>query len=459
MTERDAAWVKQRTREFKAIRRRLKKLGTLKEWDLIQMEAHYLGNESHIGELNFFYGLWLSPDGPDAWPTMLRNATARQRQEARQMFRYLAMHDKRALLDGLESQFATLLYPEERRADRSLFSGARGDTSSLYGVLYLQEAGRWLIADIDNPYCYVQYLDDLFWEALPSDEEQARAEHRLQFGARRDNYNFLCQCAHYIEPRALPGTDTPQRRFAMKMREALSTRALPNYFAEWWELVQTPEGRASVWLGRETQPPTKDRDDLTWYQQKYSTAIAHADEPRRIPLVDIVSVFDELGFATEPYRSDGVRDIDLTKHLHGGLVERLGYAKGAKVAGYCYTLKTTPEFADADRSYYDVDIVVPSVGPNPKKAIPQLIVLPRPKDWYDDRGIFAFELNLRMARRLIRERLGIDLMRYWEQRMDDATDETHYVSKNQPFKKLLKLGEDLPAWKGEKLPPPDEVLE
>lgn len=50
--------------------------------------------------------------------------------------------------------------------------------------------------------------------------------------------NLLIQVYKFIAPSALPGADTPQTRFAEKMRIAMDTRKIPESLREVWESIK-----------------------------------------------------------------------------------------------------------------------------------------------------------------------------------------------------------------------------
>ena len=415
--------------------------------------------------------LWLHPDGLRSWNAILAHATPSDFINARGSLRTYCEGERFAASNGA-------LGHSGRALIKIFFPPASDGFVRFKGKSWEATAGlgawssSWLTAERAAPYSIDQYTEELFWRLIPTD---AQVELALRENAEADEldhippewralgesylseYRYLCQIANYVEPRGLPGEDTPQRRHAERMHRDFTERAaankLPKYLGVWWEDMQTRECRGRVW----TDLPSEYAEDD---DNVYEVLAAHGN-PANARISDVVRVLAKLGFADAYFDGRRVDQISLEKHLDPRFAKRLGYKKGQKIPGYRYRIETNAEYTDATTARVHLDVVVPVLAPGHDEAdSPSLVVIPRPDKPYAVSEAITWQLNHRMLRRVYEERTGVPLTVYRDSNRWD-TYPFHWgdffdakYTPNRPKVNAFPNDKrsDFPKWSGKSLP-------
>ena len=316
----------------------------------------------------------------------------------------------------------------------------------------------WLHTPRTNPRYYKLRRLSLLWRFDPD-----KVELDENIGQGITVRTLMASCAHFIEPSGFPGEDTPKRRLASRLCEEFERRDLSPPFATFWQRVQTRSGRAANW-DRELERGKKFYSDLLY---RYGALAVHDVQVEASLLGILIGTMQGLGWVDEV--SGQPEEVDLGRHLHAKMFPRLGYAKGDRVPAYRLRISTNAEFTDSEEARIHLDVLVPVPSPSgASKDLPTLLLVPRPDKPYARVGT-AYELNMRMLRRVFHRDAGTPLWAYTTcgfvdgsglKKAEDVEGPGLFKCKYLPLKgngaALVDDEEyDFPEWRGDPLPPVD----
>ncbi len=257
----------------------------------------------------------------------------------------------------------------------------------------LSKMTTWFYALDSNPYTLCQYMADSWFEEISDADDQwfVRNEAKLR--------EFFIRIFVFVEPSGFRGDDTPQKRFADKLKEMLNTGELPDALRRIWEDVQKPEGR-NRW--------TEVREQLGGYAIVPNSFEVYLIYNRKLlprAIEKIVSVAYELGFTDRVYNPESAEHVDITNSLRYDFkCLLLRYHHFDRVPAFRYSMSATPEMTDAKDACISFDLLqlchVPALE-NQDHPIPVLVWLARPDKpyiLYDDPGSQTFRMNFRLLR-------------------------------------------------------------
>jgi hypothetical protein len=329
---------------------------------------------------------------------------------------------------------------------------------------YFRALGEWLTQPAGSPFYPPQYLLEHLWRALAS----------VKFEEPIFSYfeKLLSQCANFIEPKGLPGDDTPQRRFAAKLRGFLEEREIPPCLLDVWEVVKSREGRGRWFEILQHSLSYRSKDDSYGkhietagldYEMGFVTLTVHDERTHPEFFEKVTSVYKQLGFSNTRFDPGKIETVEMGLHLRPKIKERLGYGVTDKVPGYRYRLQTTPDYLDSNKGRIDIDLIMPIVKTTSEnKDTPVFFVLPRPAAPYRIFESITYELNVRLMRRVFKAETGYDLLRYVFIFKETPTEvqkhDPFYHATYQPFVNNRTAFENKPEydfskWQGEPLPP------
>lgn len=327
----------------------------------------------------------------------------------------------------------------------------------LHWELAWSQLSQWMYAPGFNPQFVFPRRLDLLWGVVPWDPDLTHP------GPLANIERVMALCAHYVEPSGFPGEHTLKQQVADRLRVEFERRDLVEPFAGIWDRVQTRAGRSSDW-DQDLEPNKEFYTDTTL---NYNALAIHGTAADRSLVQALIGVVGDLGLADDAPRPPDA--VDLGKHLHPTMLDRLGYQKGDRVPGYRLRISTNAEFTDSDNARVHLDLVVPlpHASNEPAEDTPTLLLVPRPDKPYADIGN-AYLLNLYLLRRVFHRDAGTHLWFYTTcglvdgKRLKKAEDQEGpglYKCKYSPLKgKGVVLVDDpeydFPAWTGERLPIP-----
>ena len=478
----DKQWMKARKESWKPIKKVLLKTDALTRDRIKPLQAYYLNGQepdiipAPLDDEYFFaiFRLWLHADqSEENWIRILRETKEDDFKrslgifvvETSEMNKYF---DDFGFMGGQEPRIAKILFPDETTLN--FFQSRqvilpRFEFKQRFMQWHLKTA-FWLTAHAAPNRSWVEFAAKHIWDFLP----HVKIE-KLEFGSPVNPYPYLrkilCQCVNYVEPRGLPGEDTPQRQLAEYLRQEFSKRALPKFFAEQWEMMQTRTGR-NFWINYDVI----DSDDLFWTGEwddegdGYTTFVLHAENSMTEAIPRLLEIFARLGLTTERFDRSQVTGVDLSRHLTKPMIKRLGYGSGQNIPAYRYRIHTNDRYTDDDHARVHADLLIPlrhdSMAPCPDT--PSLLWVPRPNGTFLVQESLPHELYQRMVRRIFTAETGLELQRYCDMKIMDRNENLDYESRNpfydadyQPMVNfrmpiLDRPEDDFPAWQGAPLP-------
>jgi hypothetical protein len=478
----DKKWLKARKEVWRPIKKSLREIDELDRDYLKRLQEYFLtGKEPKIRHRHkpyilMIFRLWFHVDQSEGnWSDIIRETGVDDFRHSRGIYlrhagRAQLFVDDYGFMGGLEERFVKVFYPVTDAANETIEVDGENIRIFQNGFenfikKWLSEIGLWLIESRSNPYCIYQYMLDFIL-----DNYHISKLSKLKDDPDDENIPallvILAQCAHFIEPKEMPGEDSSQRRFAQKIYDELEQRELLPYLSELWEKMKTSKGRNADTVEREEEyaydfeeddDGKKELDD-----EGYITLVIHDTSLHPELFEKFATIYNELGFSEFDFFSSQVEAIDLSEHLTAGMVKRLGYKKGGKVPGYRYRIDTNNNYTDSDIIKINVDLVmpVPHSSHKFKKDTPVFMIVPRPNSNYYIECNIAYELNVRMMVRVFMSKVKLEPVRYVMSDyglLYDEIEPHYYEIKDQPFINDRRAFEDkaeydFPKWKGKPLP-------
>lgn len=479
----DKQWMKARKESWKPIKKVLLKTERLTRDRIKPLQDYYLnGKEPEIipppwDDEYFFmiFKLWLHADqSENNWLKIIRATSKKDYENSRGIFKCetgnIWKHvDGYGYMGGMEPRFGELFFPDNMKReyyrseniDLSPFELEETFNPHRFFTQWQMDLSPWLTYHAAPRHHWLEFATCHIWHCLPnvdSDSLMGRSELN-PYSYLRD---ILCQCAHYIEPRDMPGENTPQRRLAEYLRQELDKRPLPPFLAEQWEIMKSRQGR-NYWVKYKVG---KDDYDDTSDMAGHVTYVLHAPQCDNELIPRLVTIFQRLGFTQENFDAERIDVVDLGKSLTLPMIKRLGYMTGQAIPAYRYRIITNDTYMDDDHARVNVDLIKPIRHPElkPEPGTPAILCVPRPNDNFTVFPALAYQLNLRMGRRIFTAETGLELQRYidlnkWyrKEKIEFERKDPFYDADYQPMVNfrmpiLDRPEDDFPAWKGDPLP-------
>lgn len=463
----DKKWLKQRKQAWRPIKKVLQQSESVDREFIKPLEEYFLtGKEPVFGKYDYpflfmHFKLWFHPDqSEENWQRIIAQTSEKSFQHSMGIF----FNDAGSVMDfasdygymgGLEERVYKIFRPETAPSpDKDM---------SLEVNSWSRNIWKWLFYAGANPYFTGQYKVEYIFNSLSQlDPEKMKSRGILPYP---ELTTLLTLCAHFVEPRGLPGEDTQVKHFVEKMLEMLKTRDLPEFIREVWERVQTRKGREKRWVKLDREYPIDSEwEEYPEHDVGYFTYVIHDDKLHPEFFAAVHGIYQQLGFIDLPFDPAHIDVVDLGRHLSPEMFPRLGYEEGDGVPGYRYRLKTKNDYVDSDEARIDVDLIMPLLPSSfvPAKDTPVFFLTPRPVYAYVIDFAYAHQLNARMARRLFKKETGHDFLRHLFVH-GKATDFDKaipfYKVKYQPFvsgRKALDTTNpkcEFPPWQGKPVDP------
>jgi hypothetical protein len=435
----DATWMAARKASWAALKSRLRRSGG----DVVATEAYYLTGEGKVSPTT---RLWLEPDLTLQDRAQIVAAMSRgELASARSWLLHLSSAGLRTwsepegLLDGLESQLASLVFPPTPLEPVMTRDGpvVGIDNPSVFAQHWWSGICHWLTFAAASDHCVLPGLVEHMWSCLSEDVRD------IEYSIAE----VAAQCRNFVDPRALPGADTPQARFVREFAPQFKERPLPKTLSKWRDRGWKRGPHAASWRMLSAQPRP--------FEGYVVRAVQGAGDAFAL-LEALHAAFVELGFVKARFNASKLKPVSITDQFKPWLLESLGVKPRSLAPAYRYRLDTLGKFSD-DGDCVNMDVLLPVPGPNADSSAPLLLLVPRPKLGLDPRDAILFTLNQRMLARVFEDRTRRALLPYedgqgqkpWELRHKGPFIQTS----EQPLKRGRKglkddAANDFTVWKG-----------
>lgn len=475
----DKQWMKARKASWKPIKKELVRVDEMKREDVKMLQDYYLFGKMpdippehyYFENFNMIFRLWFHPDqSEENWISIIKATDDSDFKRSQGIFMsetgtWVKHLNAFGFMGGIEPRMADVFFPDQQTIDSFAAKGV-SLPEFIFGNRFgswTMDARSWLIGHAAPSRSWVEFTARYIWDAFHRADPkyfhwEIGSNNPVVWALQR----IICQCANYVEPRGMPGEDTPQRRLAEYLKEGLNSRQLPPDLQELWERILSRSGR-NFWMKFDlTQAEGLDSAD----KEGYATFVCHSSSlrPSLIPLLN--DIFKQLGFTREGFDRSRATTVDIGRHLTDPMIKRLGYRSGQPIPAYRYRIHTNDTYTDEDtaRVHADLLLPVPHASLKPEPTTPMLLWVPRPNGTFAVQGSMAYELNERMVRRLFTVNTKMELQRYFNAQIPYRKDEIAFHRKDpfydadyQPMVSYRmpivdRPEDDFPTWRGDPLP-------
>lgn len=224
-------------------------------------------------------------------------------------------------------------------------------------------------------------------------------------------YVLFTAIHHFYEPHVLPEEKSIVKPWVEECKRCYDKYGLPEPYEALWQKAK--DETESEWLEAPLLPEVKELfPPKAHFEDIYRTSVIHGQKVSRSLFEKVIDEFKYLNVTETNFSPLDVQLASITRQLHPEMAKRLGYNNGEDVPGYVFRLVATPGYIATTKIQFAIDLVMPIPKGGVTDDTPSLLIIERPDKQYRLDRNRRYVLQRRIVEKAIRERAGLNILRY-----------------------------------------------
>jgi hypothetical protein len=286
--------------------------------------------------------------------------------------------------------------------------------------LYVRQVNKWLDTKNSNPYCPILYLLKHWFTAVAYLPEQ-KFKHKPN---SEGLYNLFLKIHHYIPDYQTNSGALAKSGFVTLFNEYAAEFGFPvNEIQQLWN--KAGDDKEDAWVDECYEYTQDEIDDWENYEgEVYRTLVFRSSDNFPELTRSIAEVYSGYSFTYSQFSEKNTDIIDLTAHLSTNFIAEFNSPDNSRILGCREKILLTSKFTGTDKVKITLDLITFIHSSDTEGEVPRFMIVERPDKPYNLVNSRIFNKNRQCMVDAIKDKVGIQLLRYFGYSHDPSTELT-----------------------------------